>query len=322
MRRPILITGVAGFIGSYVALKFIEKGEEVIGIDNINDYYDVEIKKSRLKILKKYKNFIFLNLDLRNQKNLFSKLKKYKFETIFHFAAQAGVRHSIINPKDYVRNNIEVTFNILELCIIKKVKHLILASTSSVYGFVKSKKIDESFNTDRPLQFYAATKKSCELMAHSYSNIYRIKVSVLRFFTLYGPWGRPDMALFKFTKGILQGKFISVFNYGKHARDFTYIDDAVRAILLVEKLKFVKKKLYRTFNVGNGQSVELKKYIKEIEKNLNLKAKINYLPMQLGDVKKMLSNNSKLSKFKEFKKRTHYKIGVKKFIDWYRNYYN
>ena len=186
----------------------------------------------------------------------------------------------------------------------------------------KNKKIDENFNTDKPLQFYAATKKSCELMAHSYSNIYRIKVSVLRFFTLYGPWGRPDMALFKFTKGILQGKFISVFNYGKHARDFTYIDDAVRAILLVEKLKFIKKKLYRTFNVGNGQSVELKKYIKEIEKNLNLKAKINYLPMQLGDVKKMLSNNSKLSKFKEFKKRTHYKIGVKKFIDWYRNYYN
>tara|TARA_B100000242_G_scaffold106579_1_gene73857 strand:- start:110 stop:1078 length:969 start_codon:yes stop_codon:yes gene_type:complete len=322
MKKKKIITGVAGFVGFSTCRNILEKKGSVIGIDNLNDYYDVEIKKSRLKILKRYKNFIFLNLDLRNQKNLFSKLKNYKFETIFHFAAQAGVRHSILNPKDYLGNNIEATFNILELCKIKNVKHLILASTSSVYGFTKSKKIDENFNTDKPLQFYAATKKSCELMAHSYSNIYRIKVSVLRFFTLYGPWGRPDMALFKFTKGILQGKFISVFNYGNHARDFTYIDDAVRAILLVEKLKFPKKKLYRNFNVGNGESVELKKYIKEIEKNLNLKAKIKYLPMQLGDVKKMLSDNSKLSKFKEFKKRTYYKTGVKKFIDWYRNYYN
>tara|TARA_B100000575_G_C23044284_1_gene601058 strand:+ start:10 stop:978 length:969 start_codon:yes stop_codon:yes gene_type:complete len=322
MKKKKIITGVAGFVGFSTCRNILEKKGIVIGIDNLNNYYDVEIKKSRLKILKRYKNFIFFNLDLRNQKKLFSRLKKHKFETIFHFAAQAGVRHSILNPKDYVENNIVATFNILELCKIKKINHLILASTSSVYGLTKNKKIDENFNTDKPLQFYAATKKSCELMAHSYSNIYKIKVSVLRFFTLYGPWGRPDMALFKFTRGILQKKFISVFNYGKHARDFTYIDDAVKAIELVEKLKFSKKKLYRIFNVGNGESVELKKYIKEIEKNLNMKAKITYLPMQLGDVKKMLSNNSKLNKFKEFKKRTHYKIGVKKFIDWYRDYYN
>tara|TARA_B000000475_G_scaffold103649_1_gene84097 strand:- start:9007 stop:9975 length:969 start_codon:yes stop_codon:yes gene_type:complete len=322
MKKKNLITGVAGFVGFSTCRKILEKNEIVIGIDNLNDYYDVKIKKSRLKILKKYKNFIFLNLDLKNKKILLLKLKKYEFVSIFHFAAQAGVRHSLLKPKDYVDNNIEATFNILELCKIKKIKHLILASTSSVYGLTKNKKIDESFNTDKPLQFYAATKKSCELMAHSYANIYGLKVSVLRFFTLYGPWGRPDMALFKFTKGILEKKFISVFNYGNHARDFTYIDDAVRAIVLVGKLKFKKNQFYRTFNVGNGESVELKKYINEIEKNLKLKAKINYLPMQQGDVKKILSDNSKLNKFKEFKKRTHYKIGVKKFIDWYRDYYN
>ena len=321
MKKKKIITGVAGFVGFSTCRKILENKGTIIGIDNLNDYYDVKIKKSRLKILKKYKNFTFLNLDLRDKKNLFRKLKKYKLDSIFHFAAQAGVRHSLLKPKDYIENNIEATFNILEICKEKKIKHLILASTSSVYGLTKNKKIDESFSTDRPLQFYAATKKSCELMAHSYSNIYGFKVSVLRFFTLYGPWGRPDMALFKFTKGILEKKFISVYNYGNHARDFTYIDDAVRAIALIEKLKFKKNQFYRTFNVGNGKSIQLRSYIKAIEKNLNLKAKINYLPMQQGDVKKILSDNSKLNKFKEFKKRTHYKEGVEKFIDWYMDYY-
>ena len=191
-----------------------------------------------------------------------------------------------------------------------------------MYGKSLKKKIDENTDTTKPLQFYAATKKSCELMAHSYSSIYKLKVTILRFFTLYGPWGRPDMALFKFTKGILEKKCIQVFNYGNHSRDFTYIDDAVKAILLMDKLKFKKNLFFREYNVGNGKLVKLKQYIKEIETNLKMKAKIKYLPLQKGDVKSILSNNSKLNKFKEFKNRTNYKVGVKKFIEWYKEYYS
>tara|TARA_A100000164_G_scaffold361295_1_gene375883 strand:- start:72 stop:1037 length:966 start_codon:yes stop_codon:yes gene_type:complete len=321
MKKKQIITGVAGFVGFSLCKKLLDKNKQVIGIDNLNDYYDVKIKKSRLKILKKNKNFIFLHIDLRKRGILERKLKNYNIQSLFHFAAQAGVRHSLLKPIDYVENNICATFNILEICRIKNIKHLILASTSSVYGFTKKKRVNETLSTDKPLQFYAASKKSCELMAHSYSNIYKMKVSVLRFFTLYGPLGRPDMALFKFTKGILEKKKISLFNYGDHKRDFTYIDDAVNAIELVEKLKFKKKEFYRIFNVGNGRSVHLKKYLKEIEKNLKRKAKIKYLPMQKGDVKNILSDNTKLNRYKEFRKRTHYKIGVKKFIDWYRDYY-
>ena len=322
MKNIKIITGVAGFVGFSTCRKLLKNNSFVVGIDNMNSYYDINIKKSRIEILKEYKNFIFLKIDLRDKENLFKKMDKYKVETIFHFAAQAGVRHSLLIPKDYIENNIVATFNILELCKIKKIKHLVLASTSSVYGKSLKKKIDENTDTTKPLQFYAATKKSCELMAHSYSSIYKLKVTVLRFFTLYGPWGRPDMALFKFTKGILEKKCIQVFNYGNHSRDFTYIDDAVKAILLMDKLKFKKNLFFREYNVGNGKLVKLKKYIKEIETNLKMKAKIKYLPLQKGDVKSILSNNSKLNKFKEFKSRTNYKVGVKKFIEWYKEYYS
>jgi len=322
MKNIKIITGVAGFVGFSTCRKLLKNNSFVVGIDNMNSYYDINIKKSRIEILKEYKNFIFLKIDLRDKENLFKKMDKYKVETIFHFAAQAGVRHSLLIPKDYIENNIVATFNILELCKIKKIKHLVLASTSSVYGKSLKKKIDENTDTTKPLQFYAATKKSCELMAHSYSSIYKLKVTILRFFTLYGPWGRPDMALFKFTKGILEKKCIQVFNYGNHSRDFTYIDDAVKAILLMDKLKFKKNLFFREYNVGNGKLVKLKQYIKEIETNLKMKAKIKYLPLQKGDVKSILSNNSKLNKFKEFKNRTNYKVGVKKFIEWYKEYYS
>ena len=322
MKNTKIITGVAGFVGFSTCRKLLKNNSFVVGIDNMNSYYDINIKKSRIEILKEYKNFIFLKIDLRDKENLFKKMDKYKVETIFHFAAQAGVRHSLLIPKDYIENNIVATFNILELCKIKKIKHLVLASTSSVYGKSLKKKIDENTDTTKPLQFYAATKKSCELMAHSYSSIYKLKVTILRFFTLYGPWGRPDMALFKFTKGILEKKCIQVFNYGNHSRDFTYIDDAVKAILLMDKLKFKKNLFFREYNVGNGKLVKLKQYIKEIETNLKMKAKIKYLPLQKGDVKSILSNNSKLNKFKEFKNRTNYKVGVKKFIEWYKEYYS
>lgn len=321
MKNIKIITGVAGFVGFSTCEKLLKKNSFVVGIDNMNSYYDINIKKSRIKILKKYKNFIFLKIDLTNKKKLFKKIDKFKVKTIFHFAAQAGVRHSLLKPKDYIENNIVATFNILELCKIKKIRHLILASTSSVYGKSLKKRIDENTDTTKPLQFYAATKKSCELMAHSYSSIYKLKITVLRFFTLYGPLGRPDMALFKFTKGILEKKYIQVFNYGNHSRDFTYIDDAVNAILLMDKLKFKKNLFFREYNVGNGKLVKLKQYIKEIEKNLKIKAKIKYMPLQKGDVKSILSNNSKLNKFKEFKNRTNYKAGVKKFIEWYKEYY-
>tara|TARA_B100001173_G_scaffold312530_1_gene334408 strand:+ start:1498 stop:2466 length:969 start_codon:yes stop_codon:yes gene_type:complete len=321
MKNIKIITGVAGFVGFSTCEKLLKKNSFVVGIDNMNSYYDINIKKSRIKILKKYKNFIFLKIDLTNKKKLFKKIDKFKVKTIFHFAAQAGVRHSLLKPKDYIENNIVATFNILELCKIKKIRHLILASTSSVYGKSLKKRIDENTDTTKPLQFYAATKKSCELMAHSYSSIYKLKITVLRFFTLYGPLGRPDMALFKFTKGILEKKYIQVFNYGNHSRDFTYIDDAVNAILLMDKLKFKKDLFFREYNVGNGKLVKLKQYIKEIEKNLKIKAKIKYMPLQKGDVKSILSNNLKLNKFKEFKNRTNYKAGVKKFIEWYKEYY-
>ena len=321
MKNIKIITGVAGFVGFSTCEKLLKKNSFVVGIDNMNSYYDINIKKSRIKILKKYKNFIFLKIDLTNKKKLFKKIDKFKIKTIFHFAAQAGVRHSLLKPKDYIENNIVATFNILELCKIKKIRHLILASTSSVYGKSLKKRIDENTDTTKPLQFYAATKKSCELMAHSYSSIYKLKITVLRFFTLYGPLGRPDMALFKFTKGILEKKYIQVFNYGNHSRDFTYIDDAVNAILLMDKLKFKKDLFFREYNVGNGKLVKLKQYIKEIEKNLKIKAKIKYMPLQKGDVKSILSNNSKLNKFKDFKNRTNYKAGVKKFIEWYKEYY-
>ena len=322
MKKIHIVTGAAGFVGFSVSLSLLKKGNNIIGIDNVNNYYDTLIKKKRISILKKYKNFQFLKIDLNDLNKLKYNLNSHNIEKVFHFAAQAGVRHSINHPEEYVSNNLVATFNILEFCRKKKIGRLIFASSSSVYGKTNSKKIKENNNTDRPLQFYAATKKSCELMAHSYSSMYNIKTTVLRFFTLYGPWGRPDMALFKFTKSILENKYIEVYNNGKHTRDFTYIDDAVDAIIKTGNEKLSPKENFKIYNIGNGKPVKLMHYISLIENKLKIKAKIKYFPMQKGDVEGILSDNTKIKKLKTFNQsKIDVETGVNRFIDWFRAYH-
>ena len=322
MKKIQIVTGAAGFVGFSVSLSLLKKGNNIIGIDNVNNYYDTLIKKKRISILKKYKNFKFFKIDLIDLNKLKYNLNSYNIEKVFHFAAQAGVRHSINHPEEYVSNNLVATFNILEFCRKKKIGRLIFASSSSVYGKTNSKKIKENNNTDRPLQFYAATKKSCELMAHSYSSMYNIKTTVLRFFTLYGPWGRPDMALFKFTKSILENKYIEVYNNGKHTRDFTYIDDAVDAIIKTGNEKLSQKENFKIYNIGNGRPIKLMHYISLIENKLKIKAKIKYFPMQKGDVEGILSDNTKIKKLKTFNQsKIDVETGVNRFIDWFRAYH-
>ena len=318
-KEKIIITGVAGFVGFHLAKYFLEKNYNILGIDNLNSYYDVRVKKKRLEILKKFKNFSFYRVDLRDKNLFFKKFKNLKIDIFVHLAAQAGVRNSILFPDEYLSNNIIATFNILEFLRNKKIKNYYFASTSSVYGKPRTKKIDENHTTDKPIQFYAATKKSCEVMAYSYFSLYKINTNIFRFFTLYGTYGRPDMALFKFTKNINKGKKIEVYNHGKHSRDFTYIDDAV---LQMYKIIKSKNKGFSIFNIGNGKSVKLKKYISLIEKNLNKKAKIKYLPMQEGDVKEILSNNKKLKKIVKKSISTNVEKGVKIFVDWYKSFYS
>lgn len=318
-KRKIIITGVAGFVGFHLAKYFLEKNYTILGIDNLNNYYDVKVKKKRLEILKNFKNFYFYKIDLRNKSLLQKKFQNLKIDTFVHLAAQAGVRNSITFPEEYLSNNINATFNILEFLRNNKIKNFYFASTSSVYGKPNMKRIDENHTTDQPIQFYAATKKSCEVMAYSYFSLYNINTTIFRFFTLYGTYGRPDMALFKFTKNIIKGKKIDVYNHGNHSRDFTYIDDAV---LQLYKIIKSKKKGFSIFNIGNGKSVKLKKYISLIEKNLGKKANIRYLPMQKGDVKEILSNNKKIKKFFKKKISTNVEKGVKIFVNWYKSFYN
>ncbi len=317
----ILVTGCAGFIGYHLSKKLLQKKIEVFGIDNINDYYDISLKKDRLKNLKKYKNFYFYKYDLVNLKNLNNLIKKNKIKYVVHLAAQAGVRYSIQNPHSYFRSNLEGFFNILEVCKTNKIKHLIFASTSSVYGNSKKFPLKESDNTDNPLSFYAATKKSNEVMAHSYSYLYKLPCTGVRFFTVYGPYGRPDMALFKFTKNIIKNYKIDLFNYGKHIRDFTYIDDVVNAL---EVLVFKPSKTeipYNIFNIGNGKPEKLLKYLRLIEKNLSKKAKISNYSIQLGDVYKTHASIMKLKKYVTFNPKFKIESGIKKFIKWYLEYY-
>jgi len=328
----ILITGVAGFIGFNLAKELI-KEKKVIGIDNLNSYYSRKLKLARLKVLKN-KNFIFYNLDLSKKKKLLSIFKKHKITHIVHLAAQAGVRHSLKYPGDYFNSNLLGTFSILECCRLFKIKNLLLASTSSVYGAIPKKIFSEDFPADHPIQFYAATKRSTEIMAHSYSCLYKIPIICMRFFTVYGPWGRPDMALYKFTKNIIENKKIDVFNFGNHSRDFTYIDDVVIMIKLLLKKppisdKFWGRKFklstskypYKIFNLSSGKNVKLMNYIKEIERNLGKKSKINFLPLQNGDVINTSSETKNLRKYIKFKKTTDYKLGIKKFVAWYKMYH-
>ncbi len=318
--KKYLITGSAGFIGFHLSKKLLTKGFIVIGIDNLNNYYDQKLKKDRNKILKKFKNYKFKKIDIRDYKKLESIFKKNLIHGVVNLAAQAGVRYSLKNPRSYIENNINGFFNILELSKKYKIKKLVYASTSSIYGLQKKFPLKENFNTDNPIQLYAATKKSNELMATSYSHLYKMDTVGLRFFTVYGPWGRPDMALFKFTKNIIKGKPIEVFNKGKHERDFTYVDDIVDGIINIiinKKSKFGAK----IFNIGNGKKIKLLKYIQLIEKNLKRKSKKKFLPLQKGDVIKTHSDTKLIKKHYNYQSKTEVSYGVKKFIEWYVSYF-
>ena len=317
----ILITGSAGFIGYHLAKKILKKNIKVFGIDNINNYYDINLKKNRIKDLKKSKKFFFYKIDLSEYKKLNNLVKRNKIKYIIHLAAQAGVRYSIKKPKTYFKSNMEGFFNILEVSKNNNIKHLIYASTSSVYGNTKKFPLSESDNTDHPLSFYAATKKSNEIMAHSYSYIYKLPCTGVRFFTVYGPFWRPDMALFKFTKNIIKNRSVELFNKGKHLRDFTYVDDIVEGVFSLIKKQSKKSIPYEIFNIGNGNPKKLIDYLKYIEKNLNRSSSIKKLPLQIGDIIKTHSDIKKLKKFTGYNPKTNINIGVNKFIEWYKDYY-
>ena len=330
----LFITGSSGFIGFHLSKKLLDKGHSVHGFDSMNNYYDVKIKKTRLKILKEYKRFSFTKSKLENKKILSNSILKFKPKVIIHLAAQAGVRYSIENPRAYMDSNITGTYNIIELAKKINIKHLLIASSSSVYGANKKLPFREIDKTETQLSIYAATKKSTESIAHSYSNIWKTPITMLRFFTVYGPWGRPDMALFKFTKGIINKKKIDIYNNGKMYRDFTYIDDIVGGIIALinkapNKKQFGKIKNdslspvapFRVLNIGNTHKVYLLDFINELEKQLGKKAIRNYMAMQKGDVKMTVSDTTLLKKITGYNPKTHYKIGIKKFLEWYLFYY-
>ena len=315
----IIITGAAGFIGMHLSQKFLDNGYKIIGIDNINKYYDPKLKKKRLNILKKNKNFLFFKLDICDHKKLEIIFKKYKPKKIIHLAAQAGVRYSLTNPDAYIKSNIIGFFNIIKLSQQYKVNKFFYASSSSVYGDNKSITFSEKDKVSSPISLYAATKLSNELIAISYNKVYKINCIGLRFFTVYGPWGRPDMALFKFVKNILKNKEIEVYNFGDMSRDFTYIDDVVEGIFKLFKKDL--KKGNHIFNIGNSSPVKLMDFVKKIEEKLNKKAKIKYKPLQVGDVKSTYANTKKLKQIINFQPSTKIQKGIEDFVDWYLQYY-
>jgi UDP-glucuronate 4-epimerase len=331
----ILVTGVAGFIGMHSAKKLLDGGHEIIGIDNLNDYYDVTLKEDRLKTLESYKNFKFLKLDIKDQKDVLDLFKKESPQRVLHLAAQAGVRYSIQNPYVYIDSNIQGFINILEGCRAIKTEHLVFASSSSVYGGNTKVPFSEHDNVDHPVSLYAATKKANELMAHTYSHLYQIPTTGLRFFTVYGPWGRPDMSPMLFTKAILADEPIQVFNHGDMMRDFTYIDDIVASVnetlfkIATPNSNFdahhpdpaTSHAPYRIFNIGNSQPVPLMQFIETIEDALGKKAIKKMMGMQAGDVKVTSADTSELNHWVNFKPNTSIKEGVKRFVDWYKNYY-
>ena len=321
-KKRVLVTGCAGFIGFHLCQKLLNSNQySVFGIDNLNTYYDVRLKNDRLKILKKNKKFNFFKLDITNKSSLKKNFNKIKYDVVINLAAQAGVRHSIDYPETYVENNINGFFHILDASKEIKLKHLIFASTSSVYGSSNSFPLKESENTDSPLSFYAATKKSNEILAYSYSNIFKLPCTGLRFFTVYGSYGRPDMALFKFTKSIRNGNKIDLFNKGNHHRDFTHVSDIVDGIFRLIDRPPKKKVPYDVYNIGSDKPEYLKNFVKLIENILGKKAKVRYKPLQLGDVVKTHASVSKLKKVAGYKPNTSLKSGVKEFISWYLEYY-
>lgn len=331
----ILVTGCAGFIGSNVSKKLLARGDTVYGIDNLNDYYDVNLKLARLEQIKDYDSFIFNKFDITNYDEITSLFKDHKIDRVIHLAAQAGVRYSLENPFAYINANVQGFINILEACRHFNIEHLVYASSSSVYGANTSMPFSIHDNIDHPLSLYAATKKSNELMAHTYSHLYQLPTTGLRFFTVYGPWGRPDMSLFMFTKNIIEGKPIDVFNNGHHARDFTFIDDIVAGVIVVcDKVAIpneewssdkpdpgTSKAPYRLYNIGNNQPVQLMDYIHLIEDNIGKKAEINFLPLQPGDVPKTYADIDDLERDINYMPNTSIEKGIANFVDWYKEYY-
>ena len=331
----ILVTGAAGFIGFHTAKVLLERGDEVVGLDNLNDYYEVALKHARLAVLARYPRFKFVKLDLADRKGIADLFASEKFERVIHLGAQAGVRYSIENPFAYIDSNVQGTMTILEGCRHHKVQHLVFASTSSVYGANTKMPFTVHQNVDHPLTLYAATKKANELMGHTYANLYGLPVTGLRFFTVYGPFGRPDMALFLFTKNILAGKPIDVFNYGHHKRDFTYVGDIVQGV--VHAMDHVaepnsawngnqpdpgtSKAPYRLYNIGNQQPVELLRYIEVLEDCLGRKAQKNLLPLQLGDVPDTWADVEDLVADVGYRPSTPVEVGIRNFVDWYLDYY-
>ena len=331
----VLVTGAAGFIGFFTAKSLLERGEEVVGLDNLNDYYDVGLKEARLAQLREQPRFSFVKLDLADRAGMEKLFAQERFDRVVHLAAQAGVRHSIENPNAYVDSNLVGFMNVLEGCRHNEVEHLVYASSSSVYGANTSMPFSVHDNVDHPLSLYAASKKANELMAHTYSNLYQLPTTGLRFFTVYGPYGRPDMALFLFTKAILEGRPINVFNYGNHRRDFTYVDDIAEGVIRVmDKVPDPDPEWsgakpdpgtsaapYRLYNIGNNQPVELMKYIEVIEQSLGREAEKNLLPLQPGDVPDTYADVNDLAQDVGYRPSTPVEVGVKRFVDWYLDFY-
>ena len=331
----ILVTGAAGFIGSALSLRLLERGDRVFGLDNLNDYYDVGLKEARLARLRAYPGFEFEKADIADRESMARLFAQRRFDAVMHLAAQAGVRYSIENPGAYVDANLVGFANVIEGARRSKVGHFVFASSSSVYGANARLPFAEDDNIDHPVSLYAATKKANELMAHSYAHLYRLPCTGLRFFTVYGPWGRPDMALFKFTRGILAGEPIPVYNRGEMVRDFTYVDDTVEGVLRVidrpaqadpawsatAPTPSSSNAPYRIYNIGNNQPVKLLRYVEVLEQCLGKKAKLELLPLQAGDVPETIADVSRLQSAVGFKPATPVETGIARFVEWYRSYY-
>lgn len=331
-----LVTGAAGFIGFYVSQRLCEAGHEVVGIDNLNDYYDVNLKQARLKVLDNLSSFTFTELDLADRESVAALFEKEKFNRVIHLAAQAGVRYSIDNPMAYADSNLIGHLTILEGCRHNNVEHLVYASSSSVYGLNNKVPFSTSDSVDHPISLYAATKKSNELMSHTYSHLYDIPTTGLRFFTVYGPWGRPDMALFKFTKAIVEGKPIDVYNKGDMRRDFTYIDDIVEGIIRIQAVIPEKDNSwtveagnaatssapYSVYNIGNGNPVKLMEFVESLEKSLGIEANKNFMGMQPGDVYQTYADVESLFDATGYKPTMSVPEGVENFVQWYKSFYN
>jgi UDP-glucuronate 4-epimerase len=332
----ILLTGAAGFIGFHTSQKLLARGDEVVGLDNLNDYYDPNLKRARLSILEKHPKFRFVKMDLADKGGMKALFQREKFNRVVHLAAQAGVRYSLENPQAYIDSNVTGTLNVLEGCRYNNVEHLVFASTSSVYGLNTNMPFTPHRGVDHPLSLYASTKRANELMAHNYAALFKLPVTGLRFFTVYGPWGRPDMALFLFTKNILEGKPIDVFNHGNHKRDFTFVEDIAEGV--VRSLDRVatpnaqwtgdnpdpatSSAPFRIYNIGNNAPVDLSKYISTLEDCLGKKAVKNLLPLQAGDVPDTFADVDDLVRDVGYKPATSVETGIRRFVDWYLEYYN